>query len=164
MFKKVMKKTQRKQKGFTLIELILVIAIIIIIAAAIFVALNPAKRIGQANDSRRWSDANQILNAVQQSLVDNSGTFPNQASWTAGVNYVLGTNGAGCNAGCGAVATQAACLNLTDLTTNNYIAAIPADPTTGSAAFTDYYISRNAGGIVTVGVCDPYSGTIMVQR
>lgn len=157
--------TKSKQKGFTLIELILVIAIIIIIAAAIFVALNPAKRIGDANDSKRWSDVNQVLNAVHQSVVDNKGTFPNAASWTTGVNFVLGTNGAGCDAGCGAVATQAACLNLSDLTTNNYIAAIPTDPVSGSAGFTDYYVSRNAGGIVTVGACDPYSANpIKVMR
>ena len=152
-----------RQKGFTLIELILVIAIIIIIAAAIFVALNPAKRIGDANDSQRWSEVNSVLGAIQQSIVDNTGTFPNQASWAVTNYYQLGTDGVGCD-NCAAQATQGACLNLTDLTTNNYLGSIPIDPTIGTAGKTGYYVQRTAGGIVTVGACSPYSGTISVQR
>ena len=38
-------------KGFTLIELIIVVAIIGLIAAAAFVAIDPAKRIGNANNA-----------------------------------------------------------------------------------------------------------------
>lgn len=159
------KKHLHLEKGFTLVELILVIAIIIIIAAAIFVALNPARRIGDANDSRRWTDVNQVLNAVHQYSVDNSGTFPNAASWAAGSNnYVLGTDAAGCDTTCTAVTTQAACADLSDLTTNNYISSIPQDPVSGAAGNTDYYVNRTAGGIVTVGSCDPYSGTVTVSR
>ncbi|MBU1166946.1 prepilin-type N-terminal cleavage/methylation domain-containing protein [Patescibacteria group bacterium] len=158
-------KKRRFEKGFTLVELILVIAIIIIIAAAIFVALNPAKRIGDANNSQRWSDVNQILNAVHQYAVDNSGSYPNQATWAVTNYYVLGTAAAGCDATCTAQVTQAACLNLTDLTTNNYLGSIPDDPVTGTAANTDYYAQRNAGGIVSVGSCDTYGGaTINVTR
>ncbi|MFA6295982.1 MAG: prepilin-type N-terminal cleavage/methylation domain-containing protein [Patescibacteria group bacterium] len=165
MKKPTQKSRVHRQAGFTLIELILVIAIIIIIAAAIFVALNPAKRLGDANDSRRWSDVNQTLSAVHQYVVDNKGAFPNSGTWTSGVNFVLGTAGSGCNTTCTAVATQAACLNLSDLVTNNYIGAIPADPVTGTAANTDYYVSRNPGGIVTIGACDPYSASpIKVMR
>lgn len=158
-------KKKKIEQGFTLVELILVIAIIIIIAAAIFVALNPARRIGDANDSRRWSDVNQLLNAVHQYSVDNSGTFPNSVSWTADDTFVLGTDAAGCDSGCtNGGATEAACLNLSDLTTNNYIGSIPSDPVSGGAGFTDYYASRTSGGIVTIGACDPYSGTITVSR
>lgn len=155
---------KKMSKGFTLIELILVIAIIIIIASAIFVALNPAKRLGDANDSRRWSDANQILSGVHQYIVDNKGSIPNSATWAVTNNYMLGTDGTGCNTGCGAVTTQTACLNLSDLTSNDYIGSIPMDPVIGTAAKTDYYISRNTGGIITIGSCDPYSGTIKVIR
>lgn len=161
----MIKNKEKKQNGFTLVELILVIAIIIIIAAAIFVALNPARRIGDAQNSRRWSDVNQALNAIQQYTVDNTGSFPNQSSWTVTVNHVLGTDASGCDSTCGAVTTQAACLNLSDLTTNNYLASIPQDPTSGTAANTDYYVTRTSGGIVTVGSCDPYNGaTINVSR
>jgi prepilin-type N-terminal cleavage/methylation domain-containing protein len=164
MKNKKMRDLYFRQAGFTLVELILVVAIIVIIAAAVFVALNPAKRIGEANDAARWSDANQVLNAVHQYVVDNSGSFPNSGSWTADVNFVLGTDGSGCDTDCGAVATQAACLNLTDLVSNNYIGSIPQDPVTGSAGNTDYYAARTSGGIVTVDACDPYAGSIWVQR
>lgn len=156
---------RQNQKGFTLIELILVIAIIVVIAAAIFVALNTTKRIGDANNSKRWSDVNQILGAVHQSVVDNKGTYPNSGTWVAGDNFVLGTDATGCDTTCTAVTTEAACLNLSDLTTNSYIGAIPADPVDGGAANTDYYINRTSGGIVTVGACDQYgTGAISVKR
>lgn len=151
------------QKGFTLIELILVIAIIVIIAATIFVALNAGKRLGDANDSKRWSDVNQTLGAIHSFVVDNKGDLPNETSWTNNVNFVLGTAATGCNTGCGALTTQVACLNLTDVTGGDYIGAIPMDPVSGTAAKTDYYIKRT-GGVVTVGACDPYSGTITVIR
>ena len=49
-----MKKLIFSKKGFTLIELIIVVAIIALLAAATFVAVNPAKRIGEANDAQRW--------------------------------------------------------------------------------------------------------------
>lgn len=38
----------KNQKSFTLIELLIVIAIIAIIAGAVLVAINPAKRLAQA--------------------------------------------------------------------------------------------------------------------
>lgn len=163
-----MKQTKKARKnllGFTLVELILVIAIIIIIVTAIFVALNPAKRLGEANNSQRWSDVNSVLNAIHQYSVDNGGTMPNSATWTANQYHVLGTDAAGCNTTCTAQATQAACLNFSDLTTNNYLANIPTDPQTGTAGNTDFYAWRNPGGIVEVGACDPQlSATIKVRR
>jgi len=51
-------------KAFTLIELLIVIAIIGILAGAILVAANPAKRLKQARDSQRKTDINSIANAL----------------------------------------------------------------------------------------------------
>jgi prepilin-type N-terminal cleavage/methylation domain-containing protein len=51
-------------KGFTLIELIIVIAVIALLAAATFVAVDPAKRIGMARDAQRWSDITAIADAI----------------------------------------------------------------------------------------------------
>ena len=62
------------KKGFTLIELLIVIAIIAIIAGAVLVAINPAKRIAEANDSQRWSEVNSLVNAISQFSVDNAGS------------------------------------------------------------------------------------------
>lgn len=67
-----MKKTNT-QSGFTLIELIIVIAIIAILAAAIFVAIDPAKRLNQSRNSRRSTDSMALLDALLKYQVDGLG-------------------------------------------------------------------------------------------
>lgn len=155
-----------RKKGFTLIELLIVIAVIVVLAAAVFVALNPAKRFQDARNSRRQSDVQNILNAIKTDQVDNGGTYVAAVSGlTAGSAYVVGTNAAGCNTGCTATATQAACADLTALVTEGYLGSVPMDPSGGTAAFTDYYVIRNSSGTVTVGACDAEDGsTISVSR
>lgn len=56
-------------KAFTLIELLIVIAVLGILAAAIITAINPVKRINQAKDSTVKSDMSQIVNALQAYFV-----------------------------------------------------------------------------------------------
>lgn len=53
------------QKGFTLVELLVVIAVLGVLAAGVLTAINPAKRIRQANDANLKSSEGQIVNALQ---------------------------------------------------------------------------------------------------
>src|SRR3990167_1704368 len=121
-----------KKKGFTLIELLIVIGIIAILAAIIFVAVDPARRLSEARNAVRWSSTNSILNAVLKYTVDNGGSLPaTVSSASAGTNYIIGTGGAGnCSTDCSAVASNSTdCLSLAALV-DQYIASIPVDPTT----------------------------------
>lgn len=148
------------RSGFTLIELLIVIAVIAILAAAVFIALNPAQRFQQARNSRRSSDLTNLMAAIKTDQVDNGGSYVSAiTSLTADQYYTVGTDAAGCNTGCTAKTTQAACANLTPLVTEGYLGSIPFDPSTGSAANTDYYISRRANGSIEVGACDAEGGT-----
>lgn len=52
-------------KGFTLIELLIVIAVLGILAAGVLVAINPVKKVNQANDARLKNDIGQIAQAAQ---------------------------------------------------------------------------------------------------
>src|SRR6266700_4128441 len=67
-----------KLQGFTLIELLVVIGILAILLAITLIAINPARQFGLANDTKRRSDATELLNAIGQYAADpaNSGQLP----------------------------------------------------------------------------------------
>lgn len=147
-----------KRRGFTLIELLLVVAIIAVLAVAVFVALDPAKRLKDAKDARRTADVDSILTAIHQSIVDNKGALP--TGLTGGmIESQLGTGAAAvCSpvstGGCGVPATTA-CVDLSTPLAK-YLKSIPVDPTGGTtydATKTGYSVMVNANGIVTVRAC-----------
>lgn len=168
---------KRFKKGFTLIELIIVIAIIAILAAAIFVAIDPARRLHEARNSRRWSDVTTILDTVVKYQVDNEGThYATVAALTAGEFAIIGTQTA--DATCSDAhasgyydnATEACegsdaddtdavgdCVDLSGIG-SNYLATVPYDPGIGTStegfANSRYYIGVDANGAVTVGACE----------
>lgn len=70
-----MRKIKNKKKGFTLIEVLVVIGIISILASVVIVAVNPARQFKQARDSQRTANVNAILNAIGQNIAEHKGTF-----------------------------------------------------------------------------------------
>lgn len=112
-----------KQKGFTLIELLVVIGILAVLLAITLIAINPAKQFSQANDTKRRSDINAILNAVNQYAADNQGTLPAGVPTCAvppcaGTGYIISS----------AVGEVDICLDLV----TEYLAALPVDPLTNN--------------------------------
>ena len=104
---------QRVKKGFTLLEILLVIAAIGILAAIVLVAINPNRQINQARTAAINSEKNQLEKAIQQRLID-TGSYP---------TVIDGVQRKICSS---TVATD--CINLaTELA--NYIAAIPTGAT-----------------------------------
>lgn len=144
-----------KRKGFTLVEVLLVIVIIAILTAIVLVAINPARQIAQANNAKRRADVNTVLNAISQYIVDNNGSVP--TSLTA-VDTIIGDD----------VAEIDVCADLVP----TYLAALPFDPSASGAGYTDcntynlaYTTSVNANNRVTVSAPDAeLSETISVTR
>ena len=66
----------KQNKGFTLIEILVVIGIIAILATIAIIAINPARQFAQARNSQRYSNVESILNAIGQRVADNKGLFP----------------------------------------------------------------------------------------
>lgn len=156
---------QVKTRGFTLLEILLVVAAIGILAGIVIVALNPSKQLGDTRNAERRSDVTTITNAVYQYAIDNNGNLPSALDSVAGSSQVLGTAGSGLDSTCTATTTLAAGVDFTSDLVPTYIVGIPLDPTTGTAANTDYYINKNANGRITVGACDSeQSATIEVTR
>ncbi len=81
---------KNKNKGFTLIEILIVIGILAILAAIVIVAINPAKQFAQSRNTERTANVNTILNAIGQRIADNKGVFEgeftiNSTDYTCGV-------------------------------------------------------------------------------
>ncbi len=57
-------------KGFTLVELLVVIGILAILTAAVVIILNPAELLRQARDSQRFTDLDAVRNAISLYLAD----------------------------------------------------------------------------------------------
>lgn len=160
-----MLKTPKKTEGFTLLEILLVVAAIAILAGIVIVAINPGKQLGDTRNVQRSADVNTILSAVYQYSIDNNGTIPSEVDDDDTTFQVLGTAATGCDTTCTAVTTEDACADLSGDLVADYIVGIPMDPTSGTSANTDYYINKDANGRILVGACDPERGaTISVTK
>jgi type IV pilus assembly protein PilA len=145
------------KRGFTLLEILLVIGIIATLALVVVVALDPAKRFEDARNSRRLSDVQSILSAVQQYLVDNKGAIPDGI---ANHERQLGIVGGGCELTTNVCSiSDSSCVDLSS-TLARYLKEIPYDPQNGSVETTHYAVVIDLNNIITVKACDSTDGTI----
>ncbi len=137
-----------QRKGFTLLEILLVIAAIGILAAIVLVAINPNRQLAQARNAQRRSDILAISNAVYQKILDeaNAGTSTtiNAITTTVAEIYKSGSSGTpttGCTGAPLDMATVA--LDAAADVVPTYLGAIPQDP--------------SEAGLVSGSVCSGYT-------
>ena len=126
-------KSFKNQKGFTLIELLVVIGILAVLLAITLIAINPARQFSLANNTKRSSDVNAILNAVNQYMADHKGALPTGISACTAV--------APCDI---AGPTATGKVDICSILVSDYLAALPVDPQTNNgAAITDCGLAYN---------------------
>jgi prepilin-type N-terminal cleavage/methylation domain-containing protein len=145
-------KALKNNRGFTLIEIILVVAVIAILAGIVIFAVNPTKQLADGRNSQRRTDVNTILNAVYQYTVDNSGV-PSTITTTA--TQICKTGASSCT---GLIDLSALSLN------GKYVVSLPNDPQ-ASGNTTGYTVSKDANGRITVAAPSAEQGaTISATR
>jgi len=117
----------RSRKGFTLIEILVVVAIIAILSSVVLVGLGPTRRIGR--DARRISDLRQVQNGLEL-YFNKCGYYPGTAQATSL---------------CGAYAAIATWAALDGALTGSGIGItiVPDDPTAGK----NYSYGAATGGV-----------------
>ncbi len=153
-------KVRKIQPGFTLLEILLVVAAIAILAGIVIIAINPGRQLAETRNAQRRSDVNAILNGVYQYSLDNNGSLPssvptNATCATLASNEICKTGGA--------------CAGLVDLSVvtanERYLVSVPNDPTGATTNGAGYHLARSANNRVTVCAPDAENGaTISVTR
>jgi prepilin-type N-terminal cleavage/methylation domain-containing protein len=123
-----MQRRKREEKGFTLLEILLVIAAIGILAAIVLVAINPTKQIAQVRTAAINSEKNALEKAMQQEFID-TGSYPTLID---GVQRRICSN---------TVTTD--CINIATDIAPTYIATIPTGATYTASINNDGRININ---------------------
>jgi prepilin-type N-terminal cleavage/methylation domain-containing protein len=116
------KNKQIKHKGFTLLEILLVIGIIGILAAIVIIAINPGRSLARSRDLQRKVGITEINKGLEQYYIDNN-QYP--STITSSLQSI-------CNTGASATSSGLNCaVDTVDLSmlVPTYLPAIPVDPT-----------------------------------
>jgi len=138
-----MVRDQRKYQGFSLIEILVVVALIIILATITLVAINPGKNFRDTRNAQRSADVTQILNAVTQYTSE-------EGNSVAGLGTIATCDSANAYAGT-EIGIGTGMVDLSTVLVDEFIVAIPRDPSrAASAEGTGYNICVTTGGRVQV--------------
>jgi prepilin-type N-terminal cleavage/methylation domain-containing protein len=122
------------KKGFTLLELLIVIGILAILSTTMILVINPAEMLRKARDSQRIADLSTVKSAIAY-YITSVGT-PSIATTTAGYSYSHVSTVTGCTGAATGLATSSQAVdgtgwipvNFATITGGSPIGSLPVDP------------------------------------
>jgi len=137
----------KNNKGFSLMELLLVIAIMGVLSTVLVVSINPGHQLAKARDVQRETDIISILSAINQYASEHSGDLPDTDGDPETSNFPTSLK---------CIGTDFECFNLADAgdvgetIVPEYLAEIPTDPKpAGTEGNSGYLIMVDANGRLT---------------
>lgn len=133
----------RNQRGFTLLEILIVMALIAILIGIVIAALNPARQFANARNSTRYAQISTLMSAISSNMAEHNGTF------TCSVG-ALPSTATDMKSGAGGY-DMGTCL------VTNFLSSMPYDPSASGAHWTSnadydsgYTIAQGADGRITI--------------
>lgn len=148
-------------RGYSLIEILLVIAIIGILSSILVVAINPARQFAKARDTERETDLIAILSAVTQYSAEHSGALPDTDGDPDTSNFPTALTCIGTDPGCFDLAGAG---DAGEEMVPVYMSAIPTDPQIGDDGDTGYSIYVDVNDRLVAEVESETKGTISITQ
>lgn len=150
----------KNKQGFTIVELIVVVAVLLVLSAAAFSWIDPLARVGEAKNKRRIQDVNVLSAALANYAAANEGVLPVLGSISTNKKVLCSVQGAS-NLSCAGVSQL--CLTVDD-DFYKYLGALPYDPDKTSAADTGYYLQKDDSNNLIVGTCASYNSEVITKN
>lgn len=153
------RKVLSRERGFTLVEVLVVVGILAILLAITLVAINPNQHFRDSRNSQRSSNVTAILDAIYEYESAHSGNVPPTLASASSTPTPIGT-------GTGHIDL---CADLVPAD----IADMPLDPSTGTKAGADctaddyetgYQVAKSASNRFTISAPDAEGTVISVTR
>lgn len=131
----MIKELRKKDRGFTLVELLVVIAIVAILAVVVLVAINPLETLRKTRNSRRLNDIGETKKSIDLAIAEGNGTV---------APFIL-TDATGVRNSCTSPADWVRFEPTANIVLTKYLPALPRDPQ-NTASPVCYRFRPNATG------------------
>lgn len=147
---------KHSSKGFTLVEILVVIGLIVVLASVTLVAINPSRNLAQARDTQRRNIITELANSITLYLSEEGNSLD-----------TLGTAAGASIPTCPAVVsigTATGNINLSSVLVEEFIGQIPTDPLSGTTGDTGFSLCQSGGGRFRITAVGEDSSFIEVTR
>ncbi len=151
----------KEKYGFTVLELLIVLAILGILLTTTIVLINPGRQLAKARDAQREAHIVSILAIILQYSSEHGGTLPDTDGDPDTSNFPTSLTCIGTDAGCFDLASAG---EVGETIVPVYTAEIPKDPKVGSDGNTNYFVYVDANNRLVASASGETKGPIVFTK